>query len=91
MPKSVQELVHEQVAAKIAVGEALEAAVAQVSRAEADLTAVETEAAKLRRAALKAGWTEAELKSLGLASRKRQGRSSASQTGQGSPASGTEG
>lgn len=77
MTKSVQELVHEQVAAKIAAGEALEAAVAEVGRVQDALTSAEAEASKHRRAALKAGWTEAELKSLGLAPRPRTRRRTA--------------
>ena len=65
MPKSVQELVHEQVAAKIAAGEELERKVAEVTERAADLAAAEKGAATARRAALGAGWTETELKSLG--------------------------
>lgn len=71
MTKTVQELVHEQVAAKIEAGETLEAAVAAVARAQAAFDDAEAEAAKARRAAVKVGWTETELKSLGLASKSR--------------------
>lgn len=74
MTKSVQELVHEQVAAKITAGEALQEAVNEVERVQASLNEAESEATKARRAALKAGWTENELKSLGLAGRPRTRR-----------------
>lgn len=74
MAKTVQELVHEQVAAKIAAGEALEAAVDVVRSAQRELTDREGDAAAKRRAAIKAGWTESELRSLGLASRDRARR-----------------
>jgi hypothetical protein len=77
MTKTVQELVHEQVAAKIAAGEALQAAVVGVSKAQSELDSAESEAAKARRAALKSGWTETELKSLGLASKTRPRRRAA--------------
>jgi hypothetical protein len=74
MTKTVQELVHEQVAAKIEAGEALQAAVATAEEQAAVLAEAEAEAARSRRAALKAGWTESELKSLGLASKTRTRR-----------------
>lgn len=78
MTKSVQELVHEQVAAKITAGEALQEAVSEVERIQASLNEAESEATKARRAALKAGWTENELKSLGLAARPRTRRATPS-------------
>lgn len=74
MGKTVQELVHEQVAAKIAAGEELQRAVVGVESAQAALDDAEGEAAKARRAALKVGWTETELRSLGLASKTRSRR-----------------
>jgi hypothetical protein len=77
MSKTVQELVHEQVAAKIAAGEELERKVAEVTERAADLAAAEKGAATARRAALSAGWTETELKSLGLAERSRPRRRAA--------------
>jgi hypothetical protein len=77
MTKTVQELVHEQVAAKIAAGEELERAVAMVADKATELAAAEKAAAVARRAALGSGWTEAELKSLGLAERSRPKRRAA--------------
>lgn len=77
MTKTVQELVHEKVEAKIAAGEELEQAVATVAEKATDLAAAEKAASVARRAALGAGWTEAELKSLGLAKRSRPRRRSA--------------
>ncbi|MFB2586999.1 hypothetical protein [Herbiconiux liukaitaii] len=77
MSKTVQELVHEQVATKIAAGEELERKVTEVTERTADLAAAEKGAATARRAALGAGWTETELKSLGLAERSRPRRRAA--------------
>lgn len=74
MPKTVQEIVHEQVAAKIAAGEALQVAIATVEKVATELADAEAEAGKSRRAALKAGWSESELRSLGLASKPRPRR-----------------
>lgn len=74
MTKSIQELVQEQVLAKITSGEALEAAVSTVTDATTQLKEAEADAAKARREALKSGWTEAELRSLGLAAGTRARR-----------------
>ncbi|MDJ0336591.1 hypothetical protein QMG83_15285 [Salinibacterium sp. G-O1] len=77
MPKTIQQLVHEQIASKIAAGEALETAVAAVHRAQRELAARASDAATARRQAMKAGWSETELRSLGLASRGRSPRRTA--------------
>lgn len=74
MAKTVQELVQQQVATKISAGEELERAVAMVGDKATELAFAEKKAAVARRAALGAGWTEAELKCLGLADRSRPRR-----------------
>lgn len=76
MVKSIQELVQEQVQAKVASGEALEAAVRDVEDAATQLREAESVASKARRSALKSGWSESELRSLGLAGKGRARRQS---------------
>lgn len=76
MAKTIQEIVQEQVASKIASGEELEAATSRVSEVTAQLREAEAEAAKARRAALKSGWSETELRSLGLSGSARSKRRS---------------
>lgn len=80
MVKTIQELVQEQVASKIASGEELEAATSRVAEVTVQLREAEAEAAKARRAALKSGWSETELRSLGLAGSARSKRRSSRDT-----------
>jgi len=80
MTKTVQELVHEQVAAKITAGEALQQAVELAQAAADNLAEAEAKASTARRAALRTGWTESELKTLGLASKTRPRRRSSGPT-----------
>ena len=67
MSQSIRELVESQVAEKIAKGEALDAAIAAAGAAQAAADAAAREVVSARREALAAGWTESELKRLGLA------------------------
>lgn len=66
MTQSIREIVEAQVADKIAKGEALASAIEAAARIEAEARLANREVAKERRAALRAGWTESELKQLGL-------------------------
>lgn len=78
MSTNIRELVEAQVAEKIAKGEALAERVAAIETAQIALEDATRNAATARREALNAGWTETELKKLGLASagpaRKRRTR-----------------
>lgn len=62
----IRDAVLAQLEEKINAGEALAAANAAVTDAQVQLTAVSAAAAKARQHALKTGWTEQELKNLGL-------------------------
>lgn len=67
MALNIREVVEAQIADKIAKGEALEQKLAATDDAAAALDAAQKEVTAARRDALASGWTEAELKSLGLA------------------------
>lgn len=68
MSINIREAVEAQIADKIAKGEALAEKVTAAEDAAAALDAAQKDAAAARREALAAGWTETELKRLGLAS-----------------------
>lgn len=70
MSINIREAVEAQIADKIAKGEALAEKVTAAENAAAALDAAQKNAAAARREALAAGWTETELKRLGLASTK---------------------
>jgi hypothetical protein len=67
MSVNIREVVEAQVAEKIVKGEALAERTAVVAAAQTALDAAIKDAAGARRDAINAGWTEAELKRLGLA------------------------
>lgn len=67
MSTNIRELVEAQVADKIAKGEALAAKIEAIEAAQAALDGAQRDAAAARREAMSAGWTETELKRLGLA------------------------
>ena len=67
MSQSIRELVESQVQEKIAKGEALAASIEAAEAAQATAEARAREVTTARRDALAAGWTEGELKRLGLA------------------------
>lgn len=67
MSTNIRELVEAQVADKIAKGEALAEKIEAIETAQAALDAAQRDAAAARREAMSAGWTETELKRLGLA------------------------
>lgn len=81
MTLNIREVVEAQVAEKIEKGEALERAIGAAEDAAAALDAAQKNVTAARRDAMTAGWTEAELKRLGLAnarptrSRKVRGQS----------------
>jgi len=81
MTLNIREVVEAQVAEKIEKGEALERAIGAAEDAAAALDAAQKNVTAARRDAMTAGWTEAELKRLGLAtarptrSRKARGQS----------------
>lgn len=80
---------------KIEAGEALAAAVRQEEEARAALAAASADVARARQSALRAGWSEAELKKLGLvptvrASRTRTPRQASSAATAEHPAAGGE-
>lgn len=68
MSTNIRELVEAQVADKITKGEALAGKVAAVADAQAAVDVALKAAATARREAMAAGWTETELKRLGLVS-----------------------
>ncbi|MDD7963115.1 hypothetical protein [Microbacterium thalli] len=68
MSLNIRELVEAQVADKIAKGEALERSIAHAEEAAAALEEAQRGVTSARKDALAAGWTENELKRLGLAS-----------------------
>lgn len=80
MTTNIRDAVLAQLEEKINAGEALAAANAAVTDAQVHLTAVSAAAAKARQHALKAGWTEAELKNLGLIPTTRAARARAPRT-----------
>jgi len=67
MALNIREVVEAQIADKIAKGEALEQKITAAEDAAAALAAAQKEVTVARRDALSSGWTETELKSLGLA------------------------
>lgn len=67
MALNIREVVEAQVAEKIEKGEALALAISAAEEAAAALAAAEKNVASARRDAMTAGWTETELKRLGLA------------------------
>ena len=67
MALNIRELVEAQVAVKIEKGEALAHAIGAAERAAAALAAAQKDVTAARRDAMSAGWTENELKRLGLA------------------------
>ncbi|WP_271986229.1 hypothetical protein [Pseudoclavibacter terrae] len=67
MALNLREVVEAQIADKIAKGEALEQKITAADDAAAALDVAQKEVTSARRDALSSGWTEAELKSLGLA------------------------
>ena len=67
MSQNIRELVEAQVADKIAKGEALEHSIRLADEAAAALDEANRAVTAARREALAAGWTETELKRLGLA------------------------
>lgn len=67
MALNIREVVEAQVAEKIEKGEALERAIAAADAAAAALDAAQKDVTAARRDAMSAGWTETELKRLGLA------------------------
>lgn len=79
MSESIADLVLKQTQPKIDAGEALEAAVNRVAELRDQLHTAEKEAGELRKKALKAGWTENQLRQANLITRKKaQSRSSQS-------------
>lgn len=68
MALNIREVVEAQIADKISKGEALEQKITAAEEAAAALDAAQKAVTAARRDALSSGWTEAELKSLGLAS-----------------------
>ncbi|WP_349885782.1 MULTISPECIES: hypothetical protein [Microbacterium] len=67
MALNIREVVEAQVAEKIEKGEALAHAISAAEEAAAALDAAQKNVAAARRDAMTAGWTETELKRLGLA------------------------
>ncbi|SJN24995.1 hypothetical protein FM104_04680 [Microbacterium esteraromaticum] len=67
MALNIREVVEAQIADKISKGEALEQKIAAAEEVAAALATAQKEVTTARRDALNAGWTETELKRLGLA------------------------
>ena len=72
---NIRDAVLTQVEDKIAAGEALAAAVDVEQQARVALDEAAAEVHKARQVAMRAGWSEAELKKLGLVPSTRQARS----------------
>lgn len=87
MSDTIREAVHAQVEQKIAAGEALQQSIdnERAARAVADEAARATQTA--RRDALRAGWSETELKRLGLAHATKSRRSRTTPTAEAQDAS----
>lgn len=75
MSENIRSAVHAQVEQKIAAGESLEAAVATEQDAQRVLHEAASTTRSARREAMRAGWTETELKRLGLADASKRTRS----------------
>lgn len=74
MTMNIRDAVHAQIEEKITAGETLHTAIENAEQARTVLSASEAAIVDARRAALKAGWSENELKSLGLATTPRKPR-----------------